>query len=230
MIPGLDHPIELGGMRYLTSHRRVESVIADLEIPTRPFDIWGRSERSFLRGEVGKGPDDPSAGAGYDLSVDERGRSALDLARDAFLHIVPEAESLDGDGWRQVRSTGRYLDRRLIDWSIGDAIATIRSPDGHRFVTDAFGYDSGLRPHNAADAIQFLLGGNDPSAEARVPTDGMDRIPRALAARFETAGGSVRLGSDLRQLTIDDGLVRLRFADGGRPLRGTSCWRCRSAH
>ena len=94
-------------MRYLTSHRRVQSVITELQIPTRPFDIWGRSERSFLRGQIGSGPDDPSAGAGYDLSIDERGRSALDLARDVFLRIVPDAETLDRDQWRRVRSTGR---------------------------------------------------------------------------------------------------------------------------
>jgi hypothetical protein len=115
IIPGVDHPIELGGMRYLTSHRRVQSVNKEFQIPTRPFDTWGGSELSFLRGQVGNGPGDPSAGAGYDLSVDERGRSALDLARDAFLRIVPDAESLDGDQWRHVRLNDRYLDRRLID-------------------------------------------------------------------------------------------------------------------
>ena len=213
-VPGIEHPIELGGMRYLTSHRRVASVIADLEIPTRPFDTLGGSERSFLRGRLGNGPADPEAGAGYDLRADERGRSALDLAREVFLRLVPDAESLDGDGWRQLRSIGWYLDRRLIDWSIAEALATLRSPAGHRFLTDAFGYDSGLRPHNAADAIQFLLGGNDPTAEARVPVDGMDRIPGQLAARFATAGGSVRLGHDIRRLTADDGLVRVHVADG----------------
>ena len=42
----------------------------------------------------------------------------------------------------------------------------------------------------------------------------MDRIPRELAERFAAAGGTVRLSSDLQQLTIDEGLVRLRFADG----------------
>ena len=213
-VPGLEHPIELGGMRYLTSHRRVASVIADLEIPTRAFNTWGGSERSLLRGRLGNGPGDPDAGAGYDLRADEQGRSALDLAREVFLSVVPDAESLNGDGWRQLRSTGRYLDRRLIDWSIAEAMATVRSPSGHRFATDAFGYDSGLRPHNAADAIQFLLGGNDPNTEARVPVDGMDRIPGRLAARFEAAGGSTKLGHDVRQLTLDDGLVRLHVGDG----------------
>ena len=63
-VPGIEHPIELGGMRYLTNHRRVAAAIAELEIPTRAFDIWGGSERSFLRGRLGNGPEDPEAGAG----------------------------------------------------------------------------------------------------------------------------------------------------------------------
>lgn len=214
-VPDLEHPIELGGMRYLTSHRRVASVIEEFGIRTRAFDTRGGPERSFLRGHIGNGPADPEAGAGYDLGADERGRSAIDLVREAFLKVVPDAESLDTEQWRQLRSTGRYLERRLINWSIAEVISTVRSPEGHRFVTDAFGYDSGLRPHNAADAIQFLLGGNDPTTEARVPVDGMDRIPRELATRFETGGGPVRLGHDLRRLAADDGLVRLHFEDGG---------------
>ena len=45
-VDGLPHPIELGGMRYLTSHPRVQSVVTELTIPTRPFDARARPERS----------------------------------------------------------------------------------------------------------------------------------------------------------------------------------------
>ena len=37
-VDGLDHPIELGGMRYITSHRRVAAVIDQFALPTHPFD------------------------------------------------------------------------------------------------------------------------------------------------------------------------------------------------
>ena len=83
------------------------------------------------------------------------------------------------------------------------------------FIRDAFGYDSGFNPHNAGDAIQYLLDGNDPSTEARTPVEGMDRIPRALAARFEERGGSIELGVDVRRVAADDDAgVRLERADG----------------
>ena len=46
-VDGLAHPIELGGMRYLTSHPRIQWVVTELAIPTRPFDPRGGRERSF---------------------------------------------------------------------------------------------------------------------------------------------------------------------------------------
>ena len=213
-VDGLPHLIELGGMRYLTSHQRVQSVVAELAIPTRPFDAHAGPERSLLRGRIGGGPSDPTAGAGYDLAEQERDRSAIDLTVDAFERIVPGARDMAPADWPGTRATVAYLERPITAWSLADALATIRSPEGHRFIRDAFGYDSGFNPHNAADAIQYLLGGNDPSIEARVPIEGMDRIPRALAARFEERGGVIELGRDVRRVAMDGGVVRLEFADG----------------
>ena len=213
-IPGLDHPIELGGMRFLTTHRRVSEVVARFHIPTHPFDPTGGAERSYLRGRFGAGAGDPAAGDGYDLPEDERGRSALDLLLGAFERIVPGAARLDDAGWAGVRASSEYLGRPLADWSIGEAISTILSPRGHQFVADAFGYDSGLRPFNVVDAIPYLLGGGNPIAEARTPNDGMDAVPRAMARAFTDAGGSIRLGHELTGHEVIDGSQRLRFANG----------------
>ena len=213
-VDGLTQPIELGGMRYMTGHALVQSVVSDLGIETRPFDTAQEPERLFLRGVVGAGPDDPAAGRGYDLPAGERGRSANDLLGRAFLQIVAQARALDEEGWRQLRATHMFGQRPLTDWSISEAVATVLSPAGYRFVTDAFGYDSGIRPHNAGDAIQYLVGTGYPSGAARVPIAGMDRIPRDLAGRFKAAGGSVRLGHDVRRIQMDGGKTVLSFADG----------------
>jgi monoamine oxidase len=214
-VDGLAHPIELGGMRYLTSHPRIQSVVSELAIATRPFDSHSGPERSYLRGRIGEGPSDPRAGVGYDLPPEERDHSAIDLTVDAFERIVPGARDITPADWPSTRATVAYLDRPITDWSLADALATVRSREGHQFIRDAFGYDSGFNPHNAGDAIQYLLGGNDPSTEARVPIEGMDRIPRGLAARFEERGGTIALGQDVRRVAMDDGTVRLEFADGG---------------
>ncbi len=211
-VPGVEHPIELGGMRYLTSHRRVVAAMSALGLESRPFDVIHGPERSFLRGHLGSGPTDPSAGEGYDLPEGERHRSAVDLTLEAFRTIVSGADRLDEAGWTRIRAGHRYRDRAVTEWSIGDAIAAVRSPEGHRFMSDSFGYDSGFRPFNAGDAIQYLLGGGDPTAEARVPIGGMDEIPKALVQRFEEAGGTVLLGHELERLEVDGDGVLLRFA------------------
>ena len=134
----------------------------------------------------------------------------------------PSSASCPGPGtslaadWPSTRATVAYLDRPITDWSLEDALATIRSPEGHQFIRDAFGYDSGFNPHNAGDAIQYLLGGNDPStrgAGCRSRAWTGSRVPSPT--RFEERGGTIELGKDVRRVAMDDGVVRLEFADGG---------------
>jgi monoamine oxidase len=219
-VDGVSHPIELGGMRYMSGHRLVQSVVDELGIETRSFDPADGPERTFLRGVTGRSPDDPEAGRGYELPAGEAGRSATDLMRDAFLKILPQAGELDEDGWRRHRATATFGGRALTDWSIEDAVATLLSPEGHRFMTDVFGYDSGIGPHNASDAIQYVMGTGYPSGRARVPVDGMDRIPRELAVRFEALGGTMWLGHDLHRIEVGEGSVILGFADGSSVRAG----------
>jgi monoamine oxidase len=213
-VDGLSHPIELGGMRYMSGHPLLQSVVDELAIETRAFDTADQPERTFLRGVGGNSPDDPDGGRGYDLTAAEAGRSASDLMGAAFLEIVPRARELDEAGWRRHRATATFDGRLLTDWSIEDAVATILSPEGHRFATDAFGYDSGIRPHNAGDAIQYVMGTGYPSGKARVPVEGMDRIPRELAGRFAALGGTVWAGNDLLRVEAGEGSILLGFSDG----------------
>ena len=214
-VDGLAKPIELGGMRFMTGHRLVDGVVTELGIETRDFDPGAEPERMVLRGVLARtGGGDPAASSGYDLPVDERGRSPDDLMESAFRSIVPEMHELDDAGWRRLRATATFGDRRLIDWSIGDALASVLSPEGHRLVGDAFGYSSGIGPHNAADAIQYIFGTGHPSGRARVPVDGMDAIPRWLAEAFTARGGAVELGRDVRRVEAAEGLIALAFADG----------------
>ena len=213
-VDGLDHPIELGGMRYVTSQPRVGALIDELHLSTHAFDPTGGPDRSVLRGIVAGGAGDPEAGRPYDLSPEERGQSANDLTRQVFEAIVPGFERLDHDAFADRRATSKFRDRPLIEWSIADARATILSPDASTFVVDCFGYETGNKYFNASDFIEFLYSGGDPSAEARTPDEGMDSIPRQLAARFEGEAGAVELGHDLVAIGLDGDATVLRFANG----------------
>jgi monoamine oxidase len=213
-IAGLGHPIELGGMRYIDSQPRVSRLIDEFGIATHPFDQTGGPERSVLRGVVGRGATDPDAGRGYAMRREEQGRSALDLARFVFECVVPGFERLDHAGYAEHRASSEYLGRPLVDWSIGEARATALSPEAASFVVDMFGYETGGKYFNAADHIEFLFTGGNPSDEARTPDDGMDRMPRELASGFATAGGSVELDHDLVSIELAGGAHTLRFANG----------------
>jgi hypothetical protein len=119
---------ELGGMRYMSGHQLVQSIVDELGIETRAFDPSDQPERTFLRGVVGSSTDDPEGGRGYDLPAGEAGRSAADLMRDAFLKIVPQALELDEAGWRRVRAAATFGGRALTGWSNAEAVAMILSP------------------------------------------------------------------------------------------------------
>ena len=134
-VPGINHPIELGGMRYLTSHARVAEVVDRFGIATHPFGSAGGPDRFVLRGVFSNGSDDPGAGSGYALATDERGRSAGDLIVTAFERIVPGATAIDAAGWVQMRATALHQGRRLTDWSLGDALASVSVPRGEIHVT-----------------------------------------------------------------------------------------------
>jgi monoamine oxidase len=213
-VPGVDHRIELGGMRFMAIHRHVQAVVDELGIATHLFDRPGRLDRSLLRGRFGDGLPDPEAGAGYDLAPAERGRSATTLMAEAFDRILPGRHDLDAKGWQRARATYEYLGKPLTEHSIDDALRTVLSADAAEFVIESIGYDSGPRVFNAADGLEFFSSSAPGAAVARTPDEGMDRIPKSLAADFEARGGTTHLRSELRALSVESGLVRLEFAEG----------------
>lgn len=201
-------------MRFITGQHLVGRLVEELGIRTHPFDPIGGPERSVLRGVVARGAGDPEGGRGYRLAPEERGRSANDLSRAAFDRIVPGFDLLDHAGFAERRATARYLDRRLVDWSIGEARATVLSPGAASFAVDMLGYETGGNYFNAPDFIEFLFSGGNPSDEARTPDQGMDQLPLALASSFTRGGGIVELGHDLVSIAVDRDATKLRFANG----------------
>lgn len=215
-IEGLAHPIELGGMRYMTGHVRVHSVVTELGIETRHFDPAHRPERLFLRGIVGESPDDPNAGSAYDLPAGEAGRSAPISCAVRFSRSCRWPVS-------STRSAGVSSDLRR-PWEagglpIGRSMRLSRRSSVRRAI--------GSRPTRSGTTqvstrITPAMRSSTcwergyPSGEARVPVGGMDRIPRELAARFEAGGGMMRLGHELRRVETSEGSILLGFAGGSR--------------
>ena len=199
-------------MRFLTSQPRVAAVVAEFGLPTHLFDATGGAERSFLRGRFGGGRGDPQAGAGMPFLPRNPGRSAQELGLAAFERIVPGASQLSADDWGRVRGSHEYLGRPVIDWSIGEALTTVLSPEGYRFVADAFGYDAVAsvqpRRRNAVHPRRWARARRATNPRRR---DGCDS---ARSRRLLRGGGrQVLLRYELVRHDMVDGAHHLSFAN-----------------
>ena len=133
--------------------------------------------------------------------------------RGAFLQIVPQARELDEAGWRR---SGNSDVRRstLTDWSIGEAVATILSPEA-----------IASRPTPSATtraSVRTTLATRSNTCWARA-TRPARRACRSTAWTGSRAssrhgsrscGGTVRLGHDVQRVDIGEGSVIIGFADG----------------
>ena len=213
---------ELGGMRFREGHRLVSGMVRSLGLKTRPFVTADPQNRFYLRGAARTAGDEPEQrGRGYRLDEGELGKSAGELLMGSFEQAVPGCITLTEDELADLVRSHEFNGRPLHEWSLHDVFAATLSPDAHQFVIDSFGYDSGVGPHNAADAIPYLLREAGPHLDDQLaPVDGMERLPRELAERFEAGGGEVHLGHRVISFDVEgggDGHPVLRLQLDGRP-------------
>jgi monoamine oxidase len=209
---------ELGGMRFRSSQPLVSGVVRELQLQTAPFLTVHDDNRFFLRGGRWRHGNPRDAAKVYRLNHRERNLSPAEVLVVGFERIVPGASRLTDDEWLVVKRDLSYLGRPLRDWTLHDALATVLSEEAHRYVVDGFGYSTLLRDRSAADAIPWVLIETRPEAENMTLADGMEQLPRELAARFQASGGTVHLGHVLLRLERDGRLLRLEFDRSGTVL------------
>ena len=214
---------ELGGMRFRTSQPKITALVAELGLAARPFRtvdddnfylLRGRRLRAagFRRGES----------LTYGLEPTFHGMPPAEVLFAAIEAVIPGAQSMSPGDWAAAKPTLAYRGRALSDWSIDDLLDTVVGREGRAFIADGFGYDAIFGDRNAADCIPWLLIEARPETENYTLVDGMESLPRTLAARFTAAGGTIRSGSRLVRLrrhgTGANGSFELSFA-GGRVER-----------
>jgi monoamine oxidase len=208
---------ELGGMRFRTSQPLISALIDELGLSTRPFRTVFDENRLALRGAQWRAGEPECASAAYDLADGERGMAPAQLLVQAFEQIVPGALAMTDPEWLEVKEHGMFRGRLLRDWRLDHALAAVLSPDGHAYVVDGFGYTNVLGDRNAADAIPWILIEARPEHENYTLVDGMESLPRALAARFVEAGGDLHLDCAVSSIDIqgaDDAILMVTPADG----------------
>ncbi|MCA9968579.1 MAG: FAD-dependent oxidoreductase [Anaerolineales bacterium] len=211
---------ELGGMRFLTNQPLVSRLIAHLELPAAPFPVSGPENIYFVRGQHLRHRDfaNPDQ-VPYRLSWRERGKTPGQLIAEAIDMIVPGAAQLNADQWQHVKETYRFNGRFLYEQGFWNLLHQVLSSEAYEFIMDAGGYDTTLTNWNAAEAIPWYLADFGQDAVYMKLTDGYERLPQTIAARFAAAGGQLHLGRRLRDFSrgadaAGAPLLSLRFADG----------------
>jgi monoamine oxidase len=208
---------ELGGMRFRTSQPLISALIDELGLSTRPFRTVFDENRLALRDLQWRAGDPERASAAYDLADGERGMAPAELLLQAFEQIVPGALAMTDPEWLEVNERGTFRGRLLRDWSLHDALAAVLSREGHCYVVDGFGYTNVLGDRNAADAIPWVLIEARPEHENHTLVDGMESLPRALAARFVETGGEIQLDCAVSAVDVQDAneaILMVTAADG----------------
>lgn len=142
-LPGIaQRPMELGGMRFLTSHVRVDRLVAKLGLGRFKLEVQDPGGKSlyYLRGRRFTSSDlgRPDFVPPYLLDRGERGRSPGELLIEIALRHQEGAAQLRQVGFRNL----------LLDEL---------SAEAYQYVRDASGYDTIVNNWSAAEAIPFLL-------------------------------------------------------------------------
>jgi monoamine oxidase len=196
-LPGVPHlPIELGGMRFLTSHWRVHSLMQRFGLKTRELHVIDPSKTNlyYLRGQhfTAADWDRPAFSPPYRLERGERARSPGELLIEVALKYRSQAE--------QMRNVG-FWNLLLDEYSL----------EAYQLIRDAGGYESIVGNWSAAEAIPFLLADFDPSLKYLAFNDGYESLPKRLAEEAEGAGAKIRLQHRLHRLDLEDKSIRLTF-------------------
>lgn len=193
-VPGINEKAELGGMRFLSSHRRVVNLVDQFRLPHEELQVSDPRGKNlyYLRGSHFTEADwkAPAFRPPYQLDRHEKARSPGDLLHAVALKYQHQAENLRDVGF----------------WNL---LLDEYSDEAYRLIQDAGGYESIVNNWSAAEAIPFLIADFAPGLRYMKLIDGFEALPRTLAKRYKSLGGRIHLQHRLHR--IDHDSVSNRF-------------------
>ena len=217
--PGItDTSVELGGMRFTSSHARVCALVDLLGLKKDAFPVGQPENIAYVRGTMLRRHDlTDAAKVPYRLAADERASATLAdgftaLAAERIVRTVLEKDVPLGEvDWSDLAEKS-YRGKPLVDLPMQYLIARSISQEAFRFAEDTSGYNSILHTWNAADGLPWNLADFGEAVSFFHLHDGFAALPLALAERFEEAGGAVHLQH--RLLAFDE----MRCSDGSKAI------------
>lgn len=200
---------ELGGMRYLSTHRIVDGLARHLGMEILDFPVSERRNLAYLRGHQLRREEltDPKK-VPYRLAPEEQGKTIGQLMLAAMERIVPGISRVGRRQQMEMAKRAVFLGRPLYQWGFWNALYRAMSPEAYSFVVDASGYDTTVSNWNAADAIPWFLADFGPNAIYRYPREGMQGLPDRVRDQF-----LLQLGGEI---VSEHTLARASRAGGGK--------------
>jgi hypothetical protein len=220
--PGMPNLIaELGGMRFLTTHRLLASLGKELGLKTDAFPTGGDENLAFLRGTCLRVRDfkQHPENIPYVLRNDEKLMKPGELLVRAIVkHAVPGADKItDPRDWEHVKKNTIFKGRVLSNWGFWNMLleTEVLSSEAYALLLDGGGYESLADNWNCAEACQYLLSDFPSGVEYRRFVDGFQELPKRLVGNFEKDGGELHRRYTLQSFTVTDngGMIEAKFFD-----------------
>ena len=210
-LPGIpESPVELGGMRFLNTHKRVNGLVKHFDLEFRPLPIVDISKKNlfYLRGRHFTEADwnRPDFTPPYLLDRSERARSAGSLLIETALKYQHSIDDIKNVG---------FWNLLLEEWSA----------EAYHLIREASGYDTIVNNWSAAEAIKFLLADFHENAQYFALSRGFQELPISLERQFGMMGGETFLSHRLHRIDRIDSQFVLTFdknpdrSDSGRRVR-----------
>ncbi|UFZ08026.1 FAD-dependent oxidoreductase [Bradyrhizobium ontarionense] len=223
-IPGTR--VELGGMRFTSSHTRVKVLLEQFGIPTHPFPVREPQNICYVRGHRLRHQDlKTPALIPYNLLSDEQTPRSLDVgfvavsAERVLRSMQKRCVDLAKVDWKDLAERYLYDGVRLRDLPLHYLLQRNVSDEALRFADDVSGYNSILYTWNAADGFPWNLDDFGRDVKYFGITPGFASLPTKLAKGFEDAGGQILFKHRLESFDVgwegDRDLIEMQFAVDG---------------
>lgn len=233
-------PMEVGGMRYMDSHKLVKALVAELKVATTEQVVDSPRNLAWLRGRrfrtgdlVGGLPRAPrvwdDAVLPYNLTREESDflsgagdgtpHAPADLVFWAVFRQFPELKTVPPGKVRAWLQEKAFVDGRpLHDIGFWNLLSRHLSNEGRLYALTTVGYDSLGANANAVDICAENLDFT-PTSKYHLFDEGFEAVLWRLEAALTAKGGEVALGAELESFDAAEGsadgpLLDLRFHGG----------------
>lgn len=221
-MPGMPHiKAELGGMRWLLSHKIVVGLIEQLKLETREFPMGpdgGANNLMYLRRRQLRVKDltNPEM-VPYLMNPNEQGMSPDTLQAWVMDSLLPFNQELSAEDWWTVPVLNGTPLYQLGFWNL---LYRVLSSEAYQYMNDASGYYTNVA--NSSAPLSLPITEYDPNNKYWTLAEGFEELPRTVAERFRDAGGEIHMNHRLDSFgrRPSDGLYALCFARTETDARG----------